>query len=257
MNKRIDAGTDIAMVGAWDEGRRDSPFSTEEMKQFSKLLEHDAVAGHLFLVHTGGDGGGPIDVYVDAEVPEEIRKQTRPTNGEFLLSVPTGRLVVGGVEDYRSEKARITGEDSVLTIPSGDYLLRCFIGNDEEENEDSRQDQIFQSELEKAVGVDDYRYYNRVNYRSCLGYLTFLLFPVLAFRFGWKIALPSTIVIALAYFNIQERVIIKRNARYQRISKLVNQFWKRNWLQDQPPTFIFELRRVADRSPFQGGFIRR
>lgn len=164
--------------------------------------------------------------------------------------------MVGGVEDYRSAKPRITGENSVVTIPSGDYLLHCFIGKDEED-EDSRSEQIFQSELEKAVGTDDYRYYKSVNYRGCLGSLTFLLFPVLAFQFGWKIALPITIVLALAYFNIRERVILKRNARYQRISKTMNEFWKENWLQNQTPTFVFELRRVVDRSPFQGGSIRR
>src|SRR5687767_5600663 len=102
MHRRVDAGTDIAMVGAWDQSRQAPEVCHANPPLEASLLESDAKEGHLFVIHTGADGGGPIDVYIDAEVPSSIRKKNNAKEGgvkEFLLSVPTGKLVVGGVED--------------------------------------------------------------------------------------------------------------------------------------------------------------
>ncbi|PWU10578.1 MAG: hypothetical protein C5B50_25245 [Verrucomicrobia bacterium] len=132
MKTRIDAGTDVAMIGAWDTSRNDSPFPKTSFKKMMRALHEDAQAGHLFLIRTGADGGGPIDVYVDEPLPESALAQTRRAEGEFLIRVPTGQLVVGGAEDYRSSKPRITGENSIVLLPAGDYCLRCYIGTEEE-----------------------------------------------------------------------------------------------------------------------------
>ena len=126
MKARIDAGTDVAMIGAWDAQRRSDPFSPSEQKHLLKTLEADAVQGHLFLLHTGADGGGPVDLYIDEAVPPDVEGTLERLGGEYLVAVPSGALVVGGVEDYRSAKPGITGADSIVRMPAGDYALRCY-----------------------------------------------------------------------------------------------------------------------------------
>ena len=100
MIKRIDVGTDVAMIGAWDSARDDVPLNGAR-GPLADVLRRDAAEAHLFLIHTGGDGGGPVDVYVDEDVPAAALEHGRAVDGTFLLSVPSGRLVVGGGEDYR------------------------------------------------------------------------------------------------------------------------------------------------------------
>jgi hypothetical protein len=116
MKARVEAGTDIARIGAWDASRNDTVVAKRWGKEWDRMLEEDAARGDLFLIDTGADGGGPIDVYCDTEVPPEARAHTRLVAGEFLVCVPTGRLMVGGLEDYRSDEA--TSRRSRVTTAS-------------------------------------------------------------------------------------------------------------------------------------------
>ena len=52
-------------------------------------------------------------------------------SSEFLLRVPSGQLVVGGVEDYRFDKPQVTGPGSVTLIPPGNYMVKCYVGDEE------------------------------------------------------------------------------------------------------------------------------
>ncbi len=78
MKARVDAGTDVAMIGAWDAQRGAQPFTAEEFKQLSDTLDADATQGHVFVLHTGADGGGPVDVYVDEPIPAEVMARLTP-----------------------------------------------------------------------------------------------------------------------------------------------------------------------------------
>ncbi len=62
MKRRIEAGTDIAMIGAWDASQNDTKLAGVGFKKLEQSLEADCAAARLFLLHTGGDGGGPVDV---------------------------------------------------------------------------------------------------------------------------------------------------------------------------------------------------
>lgn len=248
MAARIEAGTDVAMIGAWDASRNDAVIAKRWGKEWDRILEDDVAQGHLFLIHTGADCSGQIDVYWDTEVPPEARAHTRPIVGEFLICVPTGRLMVGGVEDYRSDKPKITGEDSIVDVPSGNYALRCFVGTEE-----NGSDAPVSSQLEKALGSDDYRYSRSMTRRGCLGYFTLLLYPLLAFPFGWKVALPSTVVILLAYLYIHDRAL-KRSVRYQRILRMENEVF-RDARKKESPAFVFELRRLEGVTDLKGGSV--
>ena len=239
------------MIGAWDQSRNDGVPAKTGYKQLKNTLHEDAQAGHLFLVHTGADGGGPIDVYVDESVPESALKQTRRAEGEFLIRAPTGRLVVGGAEDYRSPNPRITDERSIVVLPAGDYRLRCHIGTEDEWVPEATS----KAELEKLLGAEDYRYWRKLENTGFLGCLTVLFFPLLAAPMGWKFALVVTLIFLVGWFYIREAFFLKRNARYQRIDKAVNEAKKREE-QTAPPTFVFELTPVPPGSDLRGGEIK-
>lgn len=246
--KRIDIGTDIARIGAWDLNKNDSPFSHAELKNLDKALESDSSRGDLFLIKTGADGGGPIDIYIEEEVPEKVKIITNEIHQHFLLSVPTGKLVIGGVEDYRSKQPKITGPDSMVTIAAGHYSLKCYVGK----NEDQYPDEDPESELEKLVGAEDLRYYDRVTNWGLLSGIIFaiLLFCILVFSTGWKIAIPLTIVGFLLYYH-PLLWILKRNERYQRLGEIIPYFR----LGHEKPTFVFEMKKMMDTNGLKGGFI--
>lgn len=245
MKARVDAGTDVAMIGAWDALRNERPFSAAETKRVSETLEADAAEGHLFLLRTGADGGGAIDLYIDEAVPAEVQQRLAREGGEFLLALPSGRLVIGGAEDYRSAEPKNTGPDSCVTVPAGDYALRCYRLEDEEQEPGSEK------ELRRLVGSADLAYYDRANRTGCLGgLLTLLVFPLLSFTLGWKIALPLTAIAFLSYFPIREW-FLKRDARYQRLHKVVPLFRIRH----PDPTFVFELRPIRDGARPSGGSV--
>ena len=245
MKARIDAGTDVAMIGAWDAERDTTPFTAAETKRVPDALEADAAAGHLFLLRTGADGGGAIDLYIDEAIPAEMQQRLAREGGEFLLAIPSGQLVVGGAEDYRSAEPRITGPDSCVAVPAGDYSLRCYRLEDEE------QDAGSEKELGRLVGKADLAYYDHTNRIGCVGgLLTLLLFPLLSFLLGWKFALPLTAVAFLSYFPVREW-LLKRNARYQRLHKIVPVFRIKN----PDPSFVFELRPIRDGARPRGGSV--
>src|SRR5438046_1464128 len=150
MHKRVDAGTDVAMIGAWDAARGALPFSADQQRRFSKSLAKEASAGHVFLIHTGADGGGPVDVFVDEDAPGEERE-----------------------------------------------------------------------------------YYHKKDYRELalivVGWLLFLAFLPLARRWGWKIALPVTLIVALPYFHWLDRRAKRRtaaNVRWREINKKLSDAWE-------------------------------
>jgi len=251
MKVRIDAGSDIAMIGAWDAGRNDSVLTKAWGKKLEEALEQDSTAGDIFVIHLGGDGGGPVDVYVDAPVPNEALKEMRATEREFLLRVPSGRLIVGGVEDYRSGSSRATGPKSVVVLPPGDYALRCHVGPSEGDFAPPTSEQ-----LKAALGEEDYAYYSRIDKMRLLGYALLLLFPVLAFPLGWKWALLITVSVFLSYFYMQEELAVKRNARYQRIAEQADRLFGKA-KDKESPAFILELRRItAAPVDVTGGSIR-
>jgi hypothetical protein len=241
MKVRIDAGSDIAMIGAWDAGRNDSVLTNATGKTLDEALEQDSTAGDVFVIHLGGDGGGPIDVYVDSPIPKEALTEMRVTEREFLLRVPSGRLIVGGVEDYRSGGSKATGPGSIVVLPPGDYALRCYVGPNEGNFAPPTS-----KELRAALGEDDYTYYSRIAKVRLLGYAIVLLFPALTFflDWNWKWALLTTIAVFLGFFYGQEELVVKRNARYQRICRKVNQLFRKAKAKEGP-CFILELRRIA------------
>ena len=236
MKERFDAGSDVAMIGAWDAERGAQAFTAEERKRLSEALDADANAGHIFVLHTGADGAGPVDVYLDEPIPPDVLAHLTPLGDECVLALPSGTLVVDGVEYYRTKKPDVRPSNRTATVPAGDYLLRCFATKDEEGEATPRSEQ----ELEAIVGRDELRYYERVTRSGCrTGALLLLLFPALLPVLGYKIAVPNTLVVVVAYFNIREWML-RRSPRFTRLRETITAFR----LERQTPTFVLELRRV-------------
>jgi len=247
MKQRIHVGTDIATIGAWDANCNQSPVAKRWGKVWDQTLKEDAAKGDIFLIYTGADMGGSIDIYLDTEVPAEVKAASRPPDRDFLISVPTGRLVVGGAEDYRSDKPGITAENSVVQIPPGNYSLRCYIGNPGSE-------ETGENPGESTIPPEDYAYFQKIQKRTLLGCLTPLLFPVLAWFVGWKIALPVTVVVFFSYFPIRER-LLRRNTRYQQVLKALDEAEQRAQ-ETAPPDFVLELRPLKGVADLKGGSVR-
>jgi hypothetical protein len=247
MKARFDAGTDVAMIGAWDLGRNVQPFTPEEYKRLTETLDADAERGHLFVLHTGGDGGGPVDAYIDEPIPADVMERLTLLGGELVLALPSGQLIVDGVEYYRARKPDTTLSSRAVTVPAGDYLLRCYIPPDEEREAAPRS----QQDLETIVGKDELRYYERVTRSGCLvGLGLLLLFPILGPLAGWRIAFATTVVAVIGFFYVREWAL-RRNARFTRLREAVTA----HRLGTQQPTFVLELRRIEDRAGRTGGSV--
>jgi hypothetical protein len=247
MKARVDAGTDVAMIGAWDAGRGAQSFSAEEYKRLSDTLDADAEHGHLFVLHTGADGGGPVDVYIDEPVPADVKQRLTPLGDELVLALPSGTLIVDGVEHYRARKPNPALASRALSVPPGDYLLRCYTPPDEEQEATPRSER----DLESIVGKDELRYYERVTRSGCLvGLALLLLFPVLGPLAGWRIAFATTVIAVIGFYYVREWVL-RRNARFTRLREAITA----HRLGTQEPTFVLELRRIEDRAGRAGGSV--
>jgi hypothetical protein len=238
LKHRFDAHTDVAMVGAWDAERGAQPLSAEEHARLSDTLDAEAAEGHVFVLHTGGDGGGPVEVYIDEPIPTAVAARLTPQDETFILAVPSGALDVDGVEYYRSRKPDPARSGRAISVPPGEYVLRCYTAKNEEGGAARTE-----RGLEAVIGKDDLRYYERVTRGGCLTALGLLvLFPALLPFFGWKVAFATTIVVVVLFFNVREWVL-RRNARFARLRERVTAFR----LQHAEPTVVLELRRAEDR----------
>ena len=247
MKTRIQVGTDVAMIGIWDASRSEI-FPGSKQNSSLSFLENEAIKGHLFFVLTGGDCGGSVDLYIDSNMPEESRKRSKQLGREFLLSVPSGKAVVGGVEDYGSKTPKITSPDSVISVPPGDFAVSCF------RIEETEDDPSPYALLEKRVGREETKYFEKTNKLAMLiGFSTLLSFPFLGYFFGWKWALFASGFIFIASFHVMERMF-KSSARYQSLSKQYEEALKESQQQGLP-LFVFELRPILAHENIKGGSV--
>ena len=240
MKVRFDAGTNVAMIGAWDAQRGAQPFTSEEFERLSDSLDAEADAGHAFFLRTGADGGGPVDVYIDEPLPAELLACLTPLGDAFILAVASGSLTVDGAEYYRPKKPDTAVAARAVTVPAGDYSLRCYAAK----NENATPAPPPERDLEAVLGKDDLRFYDRVTRGGCVtGLLLLLLLPALWPFFGARAAIVATRVSVVGFFTIREWVL-RRNARFARLRETIAASRR----QHEEPVFVLELRRVEDRA---------
>ena len=248
MKVRIETGTDVAMLGVWDASRSTLPLDEKGFAGIAEMLEQDSADGHLFLIHTGADGGGPVDVYVDEEPPGKVLKGAKSiTDRDYLLRVPGGRVAVGGAEDYRARQPINTSEKSIVELPAGDYALRCWSGPEESEGSSASE-----KEIHKAVGKENVRYFDRMNNIGCAASaLVLLLFPVLTIWLRWWMALPITFLAWLGYFGAMQWVLT-RIPRYRALQAVIPAMRQAA----AEPDFIFVLKRAEPPHELRGGSVQ-
>jgi hypothetical protein len=245
MRARLDAGTDVAMIGAWDARRDAETLANTLPPEILAVLEQEAVKGDLFLIHTGADGGGPVDVVVDEPLAPDEHARLRPLEGLRRLSVPSGVLRVAGVEQYRAPKPVATTAGDV-TIPAGDYAVSAFVPRDPEAEEPS------EAKLREEVGAGELRRYDRINLGVVMGGFAApsLALLILVPAMGWKLAVPAAIAIFLAWFPATQW-ILRRSRSYTRLHAIATDFRLRRG----SPTLVLALRRLDPGEKLAGGSV--
>ena len=244
MRARVEAGTTVAMIGAWDARRDAEPFARKDFGQIQALLEVDAARGELFVVHTGADGGGPADVVIDEPIPADEVARLRPIEGRRRLAVPSGELRIGGLELYRAPKPKATPD--MVMIPPGDYSISVFVPRDDEPEPTS------EAELRDEVGAGELRRYDRINLGVVMGGFAIPSLALLALvpGFGWRIAVPVAIVAFLAWFPTTQW-ILRRSRWYTRLHAIATDIR----LRQGPPAIVLCLRKLGPDEKLAGGSV--
>ncbi len=250
MKRRVEVGTDVARIGLWDESVNSVPISDLSMSEMEKAIAADTVHGRLFLVQLEGDWGGTVDVYVDSSLEPKHRKSMSACPGEFLLRSSSGRIVVGGVEDFRSSEPRITSDTSVVPVQAGDYGLKCY---KRYADDGEVPDMPYPEEIEATVGRDLYAHYRTWNRRASRGFWLLLLIVPITYWFGWIVGILATLAIVFGFFHAVEWAQ-SRDAKYGKAAAAVEAAIA-SGRATMSPMFAFELRRLEDDHQLSGGQI--
>ncbi len=248
MKARAFTGTDIATVAVWDAARQADVLPAGKDRAREAAIAADLAAAALFVIHTGGDGSGAVDIYVDEEPPADVLAGFRPVGAEHRFTLASGKLAADGLEYYRVD-AKHAALKQVIEVPAGDYGIRCHSIKDEEAagaQPDSRK-------MDEAIGEESARYFNRVQKRGALGCWMILLAPVLWPLLGGMWAAGIVLAIMLGWSQLHEYGVA-RDRRYQEIVRQREAYWEQAEA-DAPATMLLVLRRLTGPSDLQGGSV--
>lgn len=245
MLKRIDLGTDIAMIGVWDPTQTFPELRSAKYADYIATLHTEAEAGRLFFINTGGDGGCPADIYVNERPNAEHLSLYETPDRAFLIESRSGRLIVGGLEDYGANKRQITTEEDEFSVKPGRYKLRFYF----------RDEEKYGASFEKHIGRDDLDYHlSRFDCctSGCLLFIFVLVLSVaswvLAAMFPWLwMATAGVAMLGVGYITLRNRSLAK-DERYQDISQRIAEYEARF------PGMIFVLIDLPPDKEVQGGW---
>lgn len=231
------------MVGIWDNEHSSPPLAPRD---FPDGLRAAAEAGKVFLLNTGADCGGWLEIYLDSEMPPELQRKCRPIGGELLVLAPSGQLVIGGAEDYRAKETSITDEHSVVAVPKGRYGVCCF------QVKPGVRDATPAMIMRDQVGDSDMDYFEKVNEMVlCCSLPVLILYSLFVYLWNWWIALPLTLVPFISFFWFAD-FVLRRNQRYVRLEKKHHEAFEESE-QRVHPLFVFQLRASDENERLSGG----
>lgn len=236
MLKRIDIGTDIAIIGVWDPARERHDLRTAKLADFEAGLQTEAQDARLFYINTGADGSYLTDIYIEEEPDPERLTAYSAVEREFLITSESGRLIAGGVEDFVSPTKQITSDNDQFSVSPGLYAIRVY-----ELIEEKLIDRI-----RNHVGEEDYAYYESKSAGFPWGYLLFVITIGFLFTKLWFVAV-ALFAIGLAYLVIRSHVR-SADKRFQDIAQRVAAF------DSQYPPFIYVLRSMPPVGDVKGGW---
>jgi len=236
MRKRVEVGTDIAMIGVWDPAHERHDLKKAKYADYEASLRSEAQSGRLFYINTGGDCGYPVDIIIDEATDAEVLSVYSQVSRDFLVISKSGRLVAGGVEDFVNVEKQITSPDDEISVPAGRYGLTLYQLNDDK----------YAENLRAAIGADDLDYYEKRWSGVPWGCLMFIIGIVILVLQFWFVAIGFFALLA-AYMFVRSRARAS-DVRYQEVSKRIGEH------QERFTELMFVLRRLDDSSDLEGGW---
>nr|AYM53807.1 hypothetical protein [Archangium sp.] len=239
---RIDAGTDIACVGIWDAELPPAKHSIE-----GEALNASAARGELLPIYTHADGSYPLRILVEEPFvpPEEQRFVT--LEREFGLDLRSGTALVGGCEDFRNPRPRITTDRDRIRVEPSWYRARVHLNV----TDGDLLEALAHTEAEKALTSEEHARYRQLGKhynRGCalqliavaLGIGSVLIRGVAGLVGGAM----AVLLMAAAFWSrrLGRTGYDALHRRYQRALEAAH-----------PPTIVLELHRAE--GPLPGGSV--
>lgn len=238
MKLKKEAATDIATIGIWD-ADLDKINQNQSYKDWSKTIETDAANGDLLYIDTGADGSYSVCI---VDTKEELEKFTLnhycKVEKEFYLFSKSGKLMIGGLEDYRSDKPATTNEDDIFLIKPNPYRVFPYVLRLKEEE--------MACAIESIVGAEEWAYYQKKSVGCSLVCGLFLVGLLAAFFLHWSLLI-------LALMLMVTSVILRNNwnskdARLKKVEHCIEDF------QQQHPDLLLRLEACKTLGKSKGSF---
>lgn len=234
-----EAGTDVAMLGIWDADAPTDDVGKGKYKDYQAILEADARDGKLIFINTYSDGGYPMGIVTDrADLPSGILDWYDAVDRALFINTPTGRLVVGGLEDYRSSKPRITSEKDVFEVDPGIYQAFAYqlIGDEER----------IIDEVKRQVGDDEYEYYSTRPTGCLTASLLIAAGLIVSFFWSWW-SLLIAVVLSIAFAAYRTRANTQ-DERFMAVKRVSDEWDAAH------PVILFVLEKVEEMQESDGFF---
>jgi hypothetical protein len=256
MKHVIDAGTDVAMLAAFDAAALPADFDQRVDVDGFELMQTLETQGRMWFGHTGGDGGYVVHVIVDEE-PAGVEHLQPAWQG--TISLPGGRLWVCGAEFVANDPAKGSASTpagglesyamgSRVDLTPGVYDLQVF----EVDNSDAPA---------PGAGATAVRWLQIVPFVPLvLGGLSVLFSGVLLFNLlvtvlrqvigspvadgGWHVLPVSLGILVAGVVLIAVGLALGR--RIDRMPAVVSERARREAARLASPDFIFALRKTDD-----------
>jgi hypothetical protein len=128
MREIVETGTDVAAIAIGDPSLLGSLRAARDMAETRTALSNAVASGALWRTDTGADGAFLVHVFVDEEPDTPIRRFLQDPITVDRFPVPSGRLLVGGEEEFvgidRERERRAMGRE--IDITAGEYHFTAY-----------------------------------------------------------------------------------------------------------------------------------
>jgi hypothetical protein len=228
----------------------DASFQKQQIETNAAILE--AVrSGSALLYSAGGDVDIRARVIVGEEVPKSFLSRVAVVESQRLLRLPTGRLIVCGVEEH----PKLAADATPCELPIGNYLVDAYLlewGEEADAKAKAASDEI----LKRKTTV---RFRRLQNALGCLALVfVFGALPGLwvSFRYFGPVA---GVVTSLALAMIWLAAWIFPKIFQEQESATLDAFNEAERVRSEFPDVVLHLGRLpddADLSPWPGGHLR-
>jgi len=242
--EKLRPSSHVGTVVLWDQTKVRHDFKDHDVYNLAGEIRRVSKSGDVFWFELLSEELEPlslsIHLYVDEDSPDYSGRGYKRRGGTFLLNVPSGRLIAGGVEHWSGHEETEDSAKTEVTVPPGSYALTV-----REQEFDNLQ---HNAEMIDLLGEADWNFYNKVMWFRAGGCLPVLACIVLAFLREWQALLFFALPLAFSYWLVQ--AALWRFGRWARIDRAIKEH------QSESPGIILELHAINDTSLLKGGSVR-